>query len=481
MNRDFEKLKRRFLRNLIVGAAVFGISLGLLTGAAIALVQKLMTVVPNPLLCIGVGAGIAIVGFLLPFLLLYPSERRVAKQLDERLSLPEKVQTMVAFRGEESAMLTAQRMDAEEQLQKAPAKALRPGRLWLHILTPVLAVALLLTSILVPVRSNEPIIPDVPSDSSDEWALTEWHIAALQELIKTVQASRLVEEGKTEVVRSLESLLRDLPNVKSKKQMKEIVIAQMIKIDSVSDEVNTFTKLITSLRNSPNDLVKKLAEAIGVPSAPIVVGKQHELKTAIANADDPKEQVTNLSNALKTAVDGAGTIKTDAFYLSLIALAEELVTFASDAAAFDEAALGLLFEQSAQEIAAALNQQNANRTVTDDTNNQLMRIFGISWNELPQELTVPDDAEAGTTGGAYQEKEEDILHGGGLGGGDVLYGSDDAVYSPTDGTHVKYGDVIDEYDAKKTSELSDRPLSDALRDFIDKYFADLYYNDENED
>jgi predicted transcriptional regulator len=78
--------------------------------------------------------------------------------------------------------------------------------------------------------------------------------------------------------------------------------------------------------------------------------------------------------------------------------------------------------------------------------------------------------------GGYVE----VIGGGGKGSGEVIYGSDDAIYYPKDETHVKYGDVIDEYNGQKVTDMEERPLSDEIKAFIDKYFSDLYYKDKND-
>ncbi len=478
MNRIFETLRGKFRFRLILLSVLFGLSLGIFSASAIALIQKLSALAPNWILCIGVGAGVAALGFCLLFWLRYPTERRVAKELDDRLSLPEKVQTMIAFQNDESAMLTAQREDTTAALRTAPKKALRTRHLWVQILLPVLSCALLATAILMPVFAKEVVEPVTPPDTSDEWALTDWHITAVRELIETVRASDLVEEGKTDVIASLERILTDLQSVQSKKQMKRLVIAEMVKIDAVSDEINTYTRISSVLSNSPNTSVSSLSVAIGYPAAPIVVSKYQELRLELSRAESKQDALEGFAAAIHTALGGAEAPETDALYLALTSFAEALAEFAPEP--FDEDTLTRIFEASGQEISAAMNQQNTNRTVTDNTNNRLMEIFGITWNELPEELTVRNDAEAGTENNEYTEKDEDIVHGGGLGGGEVIYGSDDAVYSPADETHVRYGDVIDEYDGKKTAALSERPLSDEMKEFIDKYFADLYYNNDND-
>ena len=312
--------------------------------------------------------------------------------------------------------------------------------------------------------------------------MTEWHITAVRALIEEVKSSETVEEGKTGVVETLERLLVELEPVKTKNWMKQTVIASMVKIDGVIDNINTYTALIRSMRNSSSTKIKELADAIGSPADPIVESKYQALKAGLAK-EDLAEVAGNLAYALTVAVDAAKVPATDALYLALKEFSGSLIAFAEATSTLsaDEATEGLtrVFETAAESISLALNQQHINRTTGDSTNNELMSIFGILWSELPDELKYPDDEEAGTTDDEYKEQEDEIINAGGKGDGEVIYGSNDAIYYPADETHVRYGDVIDEYNSQKAAALEGRPLSDELKEFIDEYFADLYYKDKN--
>ncbi|MBR5616150.1 MAG: hypothetical protein IKW66_04955, partial [Clostridia bacterium] len=166
------------------------------------------------------------------------------------------------------------------------------------------------------------------------------------------------------------------------------------------------------------------------------------------------------------------------FSASLTAFAKTVDEFSEEENA---TALTRTFESAAEKMSLALSWQGINRTTTDTVNNELMSIFGIAWNELPDELKYPDNEEASTEDNEYEEKEDEIYgEDGGKGSGEVIYGSDDAIYYPKDETHVKYGDVIDEYNGQKVTDMQERPLSDELKSFIDKYFSDLYYKDKND-
>ena len=483
MSKNFEKIKAKIRLGAIVKLLVFGLALGVLTAAGFAIAQKMAAASPDLLLCGGAGMGVALVAAALALAVGFPTEKRVAKRLDDQLSLGEKAQTMLAFRGEQSAMLDMQRQDTERVLGAVKPKHLRRKSAWLNAVLPVLAVALLLTAFVMPVRT-EGTTPDDQQGEQDVWELTEWHVTAVRALIDMVKASEMEEDGKDSVVATLEKLLVDLEYVTTKTQMKQTVTVAMVKIDAVTDGINTYTALVRAMKGATSPKLKELAEAIGTPADPILESKYQALKASL-EGDGLKENVNSLATALSVAADAAKVAEVDPLYLALQQFSQALTAFAKTVDELGEEERGTVlmrvFESAAEQMSPALNQQGINRATTDTTNNELMSIFGIAWNELPDELKYPDNEEASTEDNEYEEKEDEIYgEDGGKGSGEVIYGSDDAIYYPKDETHVKYGDVIDEYNGQKVTDMQERPLSDELKSFIDKYFSDLYYKDKND-
>jgi hypothetical protein len=175
------------------------------------------------------------------------------------------------------------------------------------------------------------------------------------------------------------------------------------------------------------------------------------------------------------AEDDEIRIITEAFCASLLQLSAEATALGETDAT---ERLKEIFDAAAGSLSSELAIQNANLVTAAKTNNTLMLIFGIARSELPDDLKYADGSGSGTTGGNYEEKDDEVITDGGKGSGDVVYGSDDAVFDPERDEHVVYGDILAQYDALKSTELEDRELSDALREFIGKYFDDLYYSEE---
>jgi hypothetical protein len=313
------------------------------------------------------------------------------------------------------------------------------------------------------------------------WQLTDWHVTAVRVLIEEVKASDMQEPGRASVVEILEKMLVDLEYVTSKSVMKRTVTDAMVRIDMITDDINTYTLIVRALRGGGNVKAKELADAIGTPSDPITESKYQALKASFA-ADELREQIGAFAIAVSVAIETAGTPEEDALYVALLGFADQLSALSQETDSMETQevgeALSKTFEAAAEQIGAALQQQGINRQTTDNVIEELMTIFGIDWNELPDELKYSDDEEAATKDEEYEEKEDEVV-GGGKGNGEVIYGSDDAVYDPKKEAHVKYGDVIDEYNGQKVTDLEERPLTDEQKEFIDQYFADLYYKENN--
>ncbi len=482
MSKNFTELNRKMRLATVLRFLVISIALGMLAFSVMLLSDKVSAKQPNYFIALFVGAGAALVFAVVSFSVCFPTEKRIAKRIDGKLELGEKVQTMVEFKHEQSDMLEIQRQDTEERLAEASEKKLRGKRIWVSIILPVVAAAVLATSLALPVRT----LADDPDgdiqEENDEWSLDDWHVTAVRALIEEVKASEMAEDGRNKIVSYLETMLSDLEFIKSKKQMKQTVTSVMVKISAVADGMNSYTSIIRSLRSAGSDSVTKFSEAIGSPADPIIESKLQDFKSSFKK-ETAKAALADFSNALEVAVKNSSAKEDDALYAALLSYTKAVSEFAETAEGLTqedfEKGLTDIFEQAAVEIGAALDVQNVNRDVTDNTNNRLMIIFGISWAELPDGLKYPQNEEMGSEDGEYDEKEDDKVTGGGLGSGEVVYGSDDAVYDPEKGTKVNYGEVINSYDAKKATELEERPLDDDMKEAIGDYFDSLYYKQEN--
>ncbi len=488
MSTDFVKLKGKMRLALIVKSLLFALSLGIIAASVYVIFLKFAALTPNILIFALIGIAVFAAAFGVLLLVIRPTDKRLAVRLDRKLSLGEKVQTMVEFDGKSGDMIEVQRADTNRIISSTPRKALADKKPYLHIIAPLLAIALILPAFLMGVKKPDvPPVPEVPENTSDVWELTDWHIMSVRLLIDDVNASALTSDGKSKITYELEGLLSDLANVTSRTKMTQTVIDVMIEIDGVVDGINTFSSVNAALKNSVSARVKELAVALGTPSDPILESKFSQLQKNMLQ-ENAEDELNNFSAALKLVYETAGDAeKSDKLYLSLKSFAdaaEELadVIAAPDFAGDKEALFTALFSAAGEKMSEALMEQKKNRDVSDNTINGLMSIFGIEYSEIPEELKYGDDGEAGGVSGENPDKNDDehIVTGGGKGEGETLYASDDMIFDKDEGEHVKYGDVIDSYDVKKTDVVNNSSLPDNVKDAISKYFGDLYYNKDKD-
>ncbi len=482
MDKNYRAIRTRYVLLLYLIIAAGAVSLGLAVGAAVVLISKLTSTAAAVLPGVISGAAVALAAFAVALVPLYPTEKRIARYLDGRLGLSERVGTMVSLAGCEGELCELQRADTEAALAARERTLISPRLLWLLVL-PVLAAALLITAIAVPAREE-----DVPADvgggeAEESWALTDWHVTALRALIEEVEASAMAQSGKDTVVAELEDLIVRLGYVDTVRTMKATVIESMVKIAAVADGLNSFPELARALVSSPVAYVKAYGEALGSLADPIIESKYHELRAGFTYEAMAGGALSELSSGIVAALATSGIDGADELYGLISAFAASLGELSEAVGTMAEAdalaAITAAFDTSAGALSGNLAAQGANLDTATKTNNTLMLIFGIARDELPDELKHSDSAGAGTVGGDYEEKDDEVITDGGKGTGEVIYGSNDAVLDVESDEHVIYGDLLAIYDALKSAELDERELSDAMREFISKYFDDLYYSDEN--
>ena len=132
-----------------------------------------------------------------------------------------------------------------------------------------------------------------------------------------------------------------------------------------------------------------------------------------------------------------------------------------------------ILSDASAEIHDALYQQSVNRKISNATIVELMDIFGISAEELPE---LDNEEKLPVGGNDHMDYDDDDYNitDGGLGSGEVLLGSEDMIYDPDQMTHVKYKDVINDYDAKVAGKIQDGTLPPEIVEYINDYFATLY-------
>ncbi len=486
MDTNFIKLGKRAKLFLTVKALIFGICLGISCASAYVIVLKLLSVAYSVTLAVLIGALSAALAASLVILLKWPTEVRLAKSIDKSLMLGEKAQTMVEFIGEDGEMIGVQRADTERIIAEAPKKSFGIKRAYLHIISPLISAAMITAALVLPVKaesSQPPIGSQQPA--TDTWSLTDMQRTRVLLLIQTVKESSLDQSGKLAVAASLENMLSKLEKIQTRSEMKRTVIACMAEIDAVVDGINTYTEITSAIGESQSSSVKKFLSALSVSLVPINQTAFDELGDQLSSSS-AKDELASLSVELEFLCNSVADGKEDdAFYKAIISFANELASLSekleSGSAENLSEDLDELLYSAEDSLGSALALQYNNRKVSNDAISELMDIFGIKYNELPDSVKNNEPGVSSQISGGVED-EDDPPQGssGGKGDGEVIYGSDDVIFDKDSGKLVVYGEVIDAYNIKKTEMLNDSALPEEIKNAIEKYFDDLYYKQENE-
>ena len=469
MGKGFSKFKRKLWIGSILRPAVFGLSLGVVTLAVLWLLAKLTATEPNYIRYFMYGGCAALPGALLMLLILLPTQKRIARRVDSQLSLGEKTQTMLAFRKDTGPMAALQREDTDRILRETPKRRVKGVCTWLFILIPVIAALTLTGAALVPAKQP----PEPPPVIENNFAITPWQTQALKDLIEKVKTSDMEEEPKEATVKQLESLLIKLGSIKKEPAMKEAVISCIEAIHKAVSEHNTYDTLAQAMFKSPSDTVQDLGGAVNSLKALLIGDWMKTTHTAVIAGDITTAE---LAAGIAQALTQSGVDPENEVHMALLAFTVELASLNE----FDEDTLSTVFASAEETLNAALFIQATNEEVEDDTIYTLLSIFGIKASEVPEH--VFNDPEDPRGEGDYdQEDDLDHINSGGLGSGEVIFGSNDTIYDPTTESYVTYGEVIKDYYARITELLVDGNLSPELEDALNDYFAILFDGSANKE
>ena len=466
MPEGFEGFKRRIYRATLIRTLAVALAAGLLTLTVCICLDRFAAVAVPLSAYVALPLVAAALGAIVMLIVLRPSERHVAKTLDATFSMNERVQTMLAFRNSQEAMVSLQREDTDRKLQTIGAAALRHHSVWVCVCALVLSVALLGTSALVPVNAggveseqSEPAGPTEPP-----FRLSEWQITAMENLIAEVRESDMETAPKNATVAELENLLTALRTTNTVAQMKTSVIAVIVRAEEIAGNANSYDNLSKLMKISTCDEVVLLSEVVGTLDNPAYRTQLDEICAALTDAD----RATAFATGVRQSVSNAGVSESDALRTSLEQLADAVEAVATAAPENWADAMGDAFSAFYLSSSAALDVQYANSATALTVRNRLMEIFGIDPSEVPK-TNVP-----GGIGDLPQQKPENEGDHGAPGTGDTIYGSKDTIYYPEDNTHIEYGDKIGDFYAKVQEQLQGDNYSEEMKEVIIKYFEALY-------
>lgn len=468
MGKGFRKFKRKLWIGAILRALLFGLSGGCITGAVLLLIDKQSMQEPSIPRYILYGSIVAAVGAMVMLLLLLPTSKRVARKLDKSLALGEKAQTMLAFRHDTSEMAVMQREDTDRILSSTPKRKVKGTCTFVFAVIPVLATLITVGSVLAPTKEPPPPPPVIESNFS----FTPWQEQALKDLIEKVKTSGMEEQPKEDVVKQLESLLIKLKTIKKENAMKETVISTIEEIHAIVSEHNTYDLMAAALFASPSKTVQDLGAAVNSLKA-LLIGEW--MSTVAESTESDPASAADLAQAIQTVLTKCEVGASNEVYAALKDFATSLETLNPDLSKEDRE---LLFATAEENLNNALYIQLTNEEVEDDTIYTLLSIFKIKASEVPEDVfNDPEDPR----GEEDYEPDDDLdqIHSGGLGSGEMVFGSDDTIYDPNSEQYVTYGSVIMDYYARITDLIVDVGLPPDLEEMVSDYYAILFAKDKD--
>lgn len=474
MGTEFKRLRRknavwRFLRALMTG-----LSVGFLLAGVMLLMFKLTSTDGRVMLCLLVGITVAAVVMTLRWLTLRRSDLRAAEQMDLEHGLRERVQTMIAFRDEESAMLTLQRMDTEEKLKTVRSYGIKTGAVVTVICALTLSVVVLAAGLILPARAE--VV--TPPATEPQYDATAWQIASLEELIAHVQESNMAEPARELTVAELHTLRQTLDGSITVSAFKEQVIAVIANIYTHTDGTNSNDDMHDVIRAIDHDQAGNIAYVMGclgnlefgadVEDIGYQLSQEENLPTI---ADLAQQMQSQLGRIPTEYLPENSYTEDDPLYLAAMSLAAGLQDVAALVEAEAEAeAISARLGEVVHVFKSAANLALEQQTVTKEecvyAVETLCGVFGISASECPKD---PDPTYT------KELDDEDIGDvGGGAGPGEMQYAGDEQIYDYKQNQHVSYTEVIAEYYASMIQASLEGELSEEMIEFILKYFSQLY-------
>ena len=245
MSGTFLKFKRR--RNLIriIRSALVGTSVGLCTAGVWLILTKLAVIGFEPISSLYIGAGLALLTGGILFLFSGRSDGSLAKELDSEFDLKARVQTMIAYEGEEGEIISLQREDTEQTLSRVPIKSYKFKRLWIYLVVLLISAATLVAGLLVKDMRDY-----VPPEEIEAFELSDMQRAGLNELIRYVENSSMEEEFRAPIVDELRNLLAALEEITTMPDMQAALATSMAVICDITYESSTATEMLNALWDS---------------------------------------------------------------------------------------------------------------------------------------------------------------------------------------------------------------------------------------
>lgn len=504
MGESFRKVKKKLFIGALVKAAVCGISFGLISAGAVLLGLKLSAISIHPLFYVLIGLVAAVGCFALVFLLLKPSDKKLAKRLDSKYGLREKSQTALEFGEKSGAVIELQRSDADSAIAAIPRTKFSFAKIWQYVVVAAVALAVSATAIIIPAKADEKGGPNI---WDDPFELTEYQEISVRNLIAYINGSHLETSIKSYSAETLGGLIEDLRQTKTMGGMRTLVTDALSGIQGRITALSSYRTIGEALLEDGrlSNLVEAISDgATAYRSVSLMTEEEADalysagidliITAAISPLTDFRKELDvkladglanllmGLSGSIQLALSVADISESDILYGTCMDLADGFLQIkaVADGGAGDEAVQaeidkflgvknasvgdwqtgwGLKF---VSELTAQSYRLGMNRFI----NNRLRTIFGLP-------LETESNEGIGDGGNNSPGDDDRQPNQGGYGTGENVYGDDVKVYDPFTGEYVPYGELMDRYYAIVQEILRSGDITDEEERMILEYFEIL--------
>ena len=501
MSENFLKFKRLNDKFRAIKALIFGFAAGLLVCGAMLVLSKLCVLDFEPWISFIIGLGACLLSGVAVYFLLSKTDIALARELDKKFELYERVETMVAYSGEAGDMLEMQRDDTEQTLAKIQTQKIKPANMWIYFTALAVGVSVLVLGLFVPNMREVP-------NSEAPFSLSDMQREGIEVLIKYVDKSDMQEPYRKNISDELKALLANLETAKTQPQMQAYMAETMAYITAETRSSSSMTEIANALWNSENKYNQSLAKLIDTSSwqssgwpdyAERLIDFRALYNHTVADGEQTEPGEDSLKSELKWkledssreivfALQESGIDNNDALYdviyrfassdgevkgISVIGANASGMSYNEINSALD-ATVNSLFGSDKAGLYVIICQQKTNADVGEYVLTKLSTMFLVP---LPG-FERPDFSKSGYSDGSSgtdDDSNDDEVggSGGGVGAGSV-YGSDDLVLDPMTGEYVEYGTLLNKYYTLMTEKIKNGDYTPEQIEKIQKYFDLLY-------
>jgi len=392
MQGGFEKFRKKQKCIAIISSVILGIAMALFAFGLTMHLSKLNKTRLHLVLYV----LIPVAGFLLvasvSYVLFRKKDKEVANRIDEKYAFNDRAKTMIEHQGEDSDMVRLQREDTQERLKSLSLGKYSWKGLWVCLLAFALSVAMLFTGIFIPKQYNEDNVVDdtTPPPPTIEFEITQDQKIKLEMLIKKVEGSKAEDAVRGAITSELKPLLQNIDEIETAEDLYTELVRIILSIDAFVENHNTYKRVYKPIRLSEIETVQTFAIGIGLNDWTL---RFADMKKSFENEEEYNVSTLACLNEFVTELKARFAEVHEEDKGALTDAIEKLIVDVETVSLFDPITytydyilgeIDVAFNNNVKPLAEALTQQTENRAVTTATIKELISIFSIPAEWIPE-------------------------------------------------------------------------------------------------